>query len=318
MAKKLSRALRIAKRDPGSVKSDGRGSGGPQKRAGGTSARTHQAAGKAGRRTPATTEKAPKVVGRPSIASKARLVTLPAGGARKAANKLKSPQRMNELYYGDNLKVLRHHVKDESVDLVYLDPPFNSDADYNVLFEERDGSRSASQIKAFSDTWTWDSAAVASYTEVVEQGGQVSKVMQAFRTALGDTDMLAYLSMMAPRLMELKRVLKPTGSIFLHCDPTASHYLKMLMDAVFQPSNFRNEIVWHYYNKMQRGDIGMFANDHDVILFYTITPGKKGHTFQSIYEERDKPVQQLVRQWDPETKRIVNAKDDEGHVIYRE
>ena len=150
----------------------------------------------------------------------------------------------NRLYYGDNLDVLREHVADESVDLIYLDPPFNSNQSYNVLFAERDGSRSAAQIKAFDDTWRWDQAAAAAYQEVVESGGKVSEALQAFRLFLGDNDMLAYLSMMAPRLVELHRVLKPTGSIYLHCDPTASHYLKMLLDAIFGPRNFRNEIIW--------------------------------------------------------------------------
>jgi len=150
----------------------------------------------------------------------------------------------NFLYYGDNLDILHRYIKDESVDLIYLDPPFNSNATYNVLFAEKNGSQAASQIKAFEDTWHWDEAAARLYQEVVLAGGRVSQVMQAFRQFLGDNDMLAYLTMMAPRLVELRRVLKPTGSIYLHCDPTASHYLKLLMDAVFGPENFRNEIVW--------------------------------------------------------------------------
>ena len=134
---------------------------------------------------------------------------------------------MNALYYGDNLDVLRRHVADASVDLVYLDPPFKSNQDYNVLFAEQSGGKSAAQIKAFEDTWQWDESAAAAYEETVESGGRVSQVMQAFRTFLGDSDMLAYLAMMAPRLVELRRVLKDNGSIYLHCDPTASHYLKM-------------------------------------------------------------------------------------------
>jgi len=150
----------------------------------------------------------------------------------------------NTLYYGDNLDVLRRYVPDESVDLVYLDPPFNSAQDYNVLFQEQNGTRSSAQIKAFEDTWHWDQAAVMAFQEIVEAGGRVSQAMQGFRAFIGDTDMLAYLSMMAPRLVELRRVLKPAGSIYLHCDPTASHYLKMLMDGVFSPSQFRNEIIW--------------------------------------------------------------------------
>jgi site-specific DNA-methyltransferase (adenine-specific) len=150
----------------------------------------------------------------------------------------------NTLYYGDNLDVLRRHIKDESIDLIYLDPPFKSQKDYNVLFAEQNGSRAKAQLKAFEDTWRWDQESARSYQEVVEAGGRVSLVMQAFRTFLGETDMLAYLAMMAPRLVELQRALKGTGSIYLHCDPAASHYLKLLMDAVFGPLSFRNEIVW--------------------------------------------------------------------------
>ncbi len=174
---------------------------------------------------------------------------------------------MNTLYYGDNLDVLRRYVADEAVDLVYLDPPFKSNQDYNVLFAEQDGSRSAAQIKAFEDTWRWDQAAAAAYEEVVEGGGRVSQAMQAFRTFLGESDMLAYLAMMAPRLVELRRVLKPTGSIYLHCDPTASHYLKMLMDAVFGPRRFRNEVIWHY--RRWTAQAKKFQKLHDVLLFYT-------------------------------------------------
>src|SRR5919108_6381777 len=122
----------------------------------------------------------------------------------------------NRLFYGDNLDVLRQHIADESVDLVYLDPPFNSNADYNVLFKEHNGSRAAAQIRAFEDTWRWDTAAAAAYEGTVELGGKVSQALQAFRTFLGENDMLAYLSMMAPRLIELHRVLKQTGSTYLH------------------------------------------------------------------------------------------------------
>lgn len=133
----------------------------------------------------------------------------------------------NKLYYGDNLEVLRLYVKDESVDLVYLDPPFNSRQDYNVLFAEKDGTRSASQIMAFEDTWEWNQESSHTYEKVVEEGGAVAQAMIAFHTFLGGSDMMAYLAMMAPRLIELHRVLKETGSIYLHCDPTASHYLSI-------------------------------------------------------------------------------------------
>jgi len=178
----------------------------------------------------------------------------------------------NTLYYGDNLAILRSrdYFPDASVDLVYLDPPFNSNATYNVLFAERSGAQAASQIKAFEDTWRWDSEAARAYFETVEAGGQVSEALQAFRKLVGDSNMLAYLAMMAPRLVELRRVLKPTGSIYLHCDPTAGSYLRVLMDAVFGPENFRNDIVWK--RKAGRGETNKaairFGITADNILFY--------------------------------------------------
>ncbi len=182
-------------------------------------------------------------------------------------------QGKNFLYYGDNLEIIRLHLERESVDLIYLDPPFKSSQDYNVLFAERNGSLSPAQVKAFKDTWQWDQDAVWAYQRVVEAGGRVSEAMQGFRKLLGDNDMMAYLAMMAPRLVELSRVLKPTGSIYLHCDPTASHYLKLLMDAVFGPRSFRTEIVWkrssaHSDAKQGRRQHGRI---HDIILFYTKT-----------------------------------------------
>jgi site-specific DNA-methyltransferase (adenine-specific) len=173
----------------------------------------------------------------------------------------------NLLYYGDNLDVLRRHIDDEVADLVYLDPPFNSSQDYNVLFAEHDGTKAAAQIKAFGDTWKWDESAARAYQEVVEAGGRVSEVLQAFRLYLDRTDMLAYISMMAPRLVELRRVMKPTASIYLHCDATASHYLKVVMDATFGPENFRNEIIWQ--RTLAKGlQTRRLAQNHDVILTY--------------------------------------------------
>lgn len=173
---------------------------------------------------------------------------------------------MNRLYYGDNLDVLRRHIADESVDLIYLDPPFNSNASYNVLFAEHDGTRAASQIKAFEDTWVWDESAARAYEEIVEAGGRVAEAMRAFRTFLGQSNMMAYLAMMAPRLVELRRVLKSTGSIYLHCDPTASHYLKMLMDAVFGPEHFLNEVIWK--RTSAHSSARRYGPVHDVLLFY--------------------------------------------------
>ncbi len=179
----------------------------------------------------------------------------------------------NTLYYGDNLDILRRYVKDETVDLVYLDPPFKSNQDYNVLFAEQSGERAAAQIMAFEDTWHWDEAAARAYEDTIRAGGRTADVMRAFYTFLGGNDMMAYLSMMAPRLVELRRVLKPTGSIYLHCDPTASHYLKLLMDAVFGPQYFRNEIIWKRTNA--HNDAGRFGRIHDTILFYSRTEEHK-------------------------------------------
>jgi len=178
---------------------------------------------------------------------------------------------VNTLYYGDNLEILRRYVADGSVDLVYLDPPFNSNANYNVLFAEKDGSQAASQVQAFVDAWSWDRQAAALYAELVRGGGRVSDAMQAFRILLGSCDMLAYLAMMAPRLVELRRAMKPTASIYLHCDPTASHYLKLLMDAVFGGDQFRNEIVWK--RTTAHSDSCTWSRVNDVMLFYTRTDG---------------------------------------------
>jgi len=180
----------------------------------------------------------------------------------------------NKLYYGDNLDILRRYVKDESVDLVYLDPPFNSNKDYNILFVEQSGQQATSQIKAFRDTWCYNGSAARSYQEIVEIGTpQVSQAMQAFHTYLGESNMFAYLAMMAPRLVELYRVLKPTGSIYLHCDPTASHYLKLLMDRVFGLENFRNEIVWRRdpAGKGAKRVSKQWPRNIDTILMYSKT-----------------------------------------------
>lgn len=178
---------------------------------------------------------------------------------------------MNHLYYGDNLDILRRYIKDESVDLIYLDPPFNSKRNYNAVFKGKTGEESAAQVKAFEDTWHWSSSA-ASYHEILENGPEsVAACLAGFHSMLGTTDMLAYLSMMAIRLIELHRVLKPTGSIYLHCDPTMSHYLKVLLDAIFGPEHFRTEIIWkrttaHNDTKQGRKQHGRI---HDTILYYT-------------------------------------------------
>jgi DNA modification methylase len=180
---------------------------------------------------------------------------------------------VNQLFYGDNLDVLRQYIDDESVDLVYLDPPFKSDQDYNVLFAERDGTRAAAQIKAFEDTWRWDETAEASYRDIVESGDRLAVAILALRGFLGASDMMAYLCMMAPRLKELRRVLKSTGSLYLHCDAAASHYLKILLDAVFESKNFRNEIVWLRSKNPKGSQHGLrrYSPFTDSLLYYVRT-----------------------------------------------
>ncbi len=175
----------------------------------------------------------------------------------------------SSLFFGDNLEVLRQLVRDDSVDLVYLDPPFNPNATNNMLFRHVDGSPAAALIKAFDDAWHWSIDSERSFKETVDGGGEVSRALRSFRELLGPNDLMAYLSMMAPRLVELRRVLRSTGSIYLHCDPTASHYLKLLMDAVFGPANFRNEIIWKRTGA--HSGAHRFGPAHDVILFYTVS-----------------------------------------------
>jgi site-specific DNA-methyltransferase (adenine-specific) len=177
--------------------------------------------------------------------------------------------KTNVLYFGDNLEILRKYIPDNSVDLVYLDPPFNSKKDYNILFKENGGVESEAQIKAFTDTWHWTQAAENTYHEVVTKGPlKVGKLIGALHDSIGNNDVTAYLVMMTIRLVELHRVLKPTGSLYLHCDPTASHYLKLVLDQIFGVRNFRNEIVWR--RSQTRSSISrIFKRAHDVIFVYS-------------------------------------------------
>lgn len=191
---------------------------------------------------------------------------------------------VNTLFYGDNLAILRDHIADESVDLIYLDPPFNSNANYNVLFRAPGGEQSQSQIEAFEDTWHWNVTAERAYAEVLQSGNSdAANMLAAMRSFLGTNDMMAYLAMMAVRLIELHRVLKPTGSLYLHCDPTASHYLKLLLDAVFGPTNYRSEIIWRRTNA--RGTTGRWPRLHDVVLFYSKS---EAFVFHSLKVKADK------------------------------
>lgn len=181
----------------------------------------------------------------------------------------------DQLYFGDNLSVLRDSVGDQSVDLIYLDPPFNSNASYNVLFEERSGEAPEAQVEAFRDTWEWGHASAEAYDDAMKSGGDLALILKGLRSWLGQSAMMAYLSMMAVRLLELRRVLKPTGSLYLHCDPTASHYLKTILDATFGQQNFVAEIVWQRTNA--RGTTGKWPRLHDLILQYS---GSESFFFQ--------------------------------------
>jgi DNA modification methylase len=184
----------------------------------------------------------------------------------------------NLLYYGDNLKILRDSIESESIDLVYLDPPFNSSRDYNVIFKDESGNKSDAQLLAFEDTWRWGPSAEETYaylTNTARHKGNVpesvSTLTAALRSGLGTNQMFAYIVEMTVRLVELHRVLKPAGSLYLHCDPTASHYLKVVLDAIFDPRNFRNEIIWKRssaHSDTTQGALHL-GRTHDSILFYS-------------------------------------------------
>lgn len=199
---------------------------------------------------------------------------------KSTSSVLATPVSTNHLFYGDNLEILRKHIPDGSIDLIYLDPPFNSRADYNLLFKSPTGEQSEAQIGAFEDTFHWDAAAERAFDEVMESGNtDCAELLRAMRAFLKENDMMAYLCMMAVRLLELHRVLKDTGSLYLHCDPTASHYIKALLDSIFGPRNYRNEIIWK--RKAGRGETSnaavRFGVSHDVIFFYVKSKAAQFH-----------------------------------------
>jgi site-specific DNA-methyltransferase (adenine-specific) len=208
---------------------------------------------------------------------------------------------MNRLLFGDNLNWLRNKeiFPDASVDLVYLDPPFNSNADYNVLFREASGEASQAQFHAFTDTWNWADAA-QTYAEFVDDCPKtaVVEMMDAFHDFLRNSPMMAYLAMMAPRLVELHRVLKPTGSLYLHCDPTASHYLKMVLDGILGPTNFQNEIIW---KRTSAHSAARKWNDvHDVILFYAKSDS---HVWNQVFLEHSEEYAERYKNVDADGKK---------------
>jgi site-specific DNA-methyltransferase (adenine-specific) len=190
---------------------------------------------------------------------------------------------MNRLYYGDNLKILRDYIPSDSVDLIYLDPPFNSKANYNIIFREENGTSPDSQIKAFSDFWDWDEETQRTFDELMNNSKypeELKKLISALDTVLGKSDLFAYLVMLSIRLVELRRVLKNTGSIYLHCDQTASHYIKIVLDSIFGRNNFVNEIIWSYQRWTNASK--SFQAMHDTILFYA--KQNKKQTFNILQE----------------------------------
>ncbi len=215
-----------------------------------------------------------------------------------------APDTPNRLYFGDNLDILRQHVADGSVDLIYLDPPFNSNVNYNAFFQEHTGELSDAQIVAFEDTWHWGLESEAAYRAVVTDGPEkLADLLQAMRAFLGQSDMMAYLSMMAPRIAELHRVLKPTGSIYLHCDPTASHYLKLLMDSIFGHTNYRNEIIWR--RTTSHSDAKGLGRVHDTILLYHKSPDFE---WNKVYQPLDAEyVSNYYRYTDPDGRKFMSA-----------
>lgn len=217
------------------------------------------------------------------------------------------PITENTLFYGDNLSILREYVPDESVDLIYLDPPFNSNRSYNVLFKDESGADSEAQIVAFTDTWHWGTTAEQEYDELITQGSPViSDMISALRGFIGSNQMMAYLVMMTARLVELHRVLKPTGSLYLHCDPTASHYLKIILDTIFGLENFRNEIIWKRTTSkslMTR----RLPDNHDVLLCYQ-------KTSQATWNEHAIFIPYDFDDLDEKTRKKYTHKDPDGRV----
>ncbi|MBU2611822.1 MAG: restriction endonuclease [Chloroflexi bacterium] len=214
------------------------------------------------------------------------------------------PLTQNTLFYGDNLPILREHIPDESIDLIYLDPPFNSNRSYNVLFKDERGEEAEAQIAAFDDTWHWNASAERTFHELIQNApARVAAMLGALREFVGTNQMMAYLTMMAARLVELHRVLKPTGSLYLHCDPTASHYLKIVMDTIFGPGGYRNEITWKRssaHSDIKQGRKA-YGNIVDILLHYTKT---EEYTFNPQFADYDEEyIRKTYNNVDPDGRR---------------
>jgi DNA modification methylase len=202
-------------------------------------------------------------------------------GARQRRSEKKEPA--STLWYGDNLEVLREQIPSESTDLVYLDPPFNSNRAYNIIFKGPAGAGPPSQIQAFDDTWTWTDETNHTLASLATAHMRAHRLVAGLVEALDRTDLSAYLVMMAVRLVELHLVLRPTGSLYLHCDPTASHYLKIILDAIFGPTAFRSAIIWRRTRAHNDRNLRKFGAIHDSILFYSKS---KDWTFNRIHTAR--------------------------------
>jgi site-specific DNA-methyltransferase (adenine-specific) len=224
----------------------------------------------------------------------------------------------NKLYFGDNLWHLAEHVDDESVDLVYLDPPFNSEAQYNVFFKTPEGGASEAQAEAFRDTWSWTSETELAFDELVRGGSKAVPVIGALRQYLKESDLMAYLVMMTSRLIHLHRALKPTGTLYLHCDPTASHYLKLVLDGIFGPASFKNEVSWKRSQPKSHATRN-FSNCRDVLLRYA---KDDNWTFNPLYVEHDPDyVAKFYRHTDPDGRRyrlgdITNPNKNRPNLTY--
>lgn len=209
----------------------------------------------------------------------------------------------NTLFYGDNLPVIRDYLADETVDLIYLDPPFNSSRSYNVLYKDESGAEAEAQMMAFEDTWHWNHSTEAQYRELIATGDKLAQILETLVAVAGRNQMMAYLVMMAARLIELHRVLKPTGSLYLHCDPTASHYLKMILDLIFGAGNFRNEITWK--RQSAHNDSRGYGSVHDIILFYIKSDMFVWNQIYQPYDE--KYVEQYYRYTDENGRRFMSG-----------
>ena len=221
---------------------------------------------------------------------------------------------MNRLYYGDCLTIIREHLRNDSVDLIYLDPPFNSNQAYNAIYKTETGRPLPDQIEAFCDAWTLDEErdrAIQTMPVLMREAGVPDDVTEFWRlwmNALRNTNprLLAYLSYMVERLIWMKGILKPTGSLYLHCDPTASHYIKVMLDGIFGHDNFQNEIVWRRYDrpKGSQHKSRRYGRSSDTILFYSMG---KNHIFNA--KEIQIPLSQ------DEIEKRFSGEDDKGRFM---